>query len=228
MLNMDAHEIQVLLEQMLKATGKVGGLFLLTILFAVPLGLLISQGRMSKHWFLREPVKLYLLVMRGTPLMLQLLFFYFGPSYIIEGFMPFLREHGLDYRFMAAVITFSLNYAAYFAEIFRSGIESIPKGQYEAATVLGFEKKQIFFKIILPQVFKRIIPPMGNEFMTLVKDTSLAQVIGVAEFFKVAEASMSTQSSTLPLIIAGVFYLLMNIIVTKAFSITERRHSYYR
>lgn len=226
--NMDAHAIKVLLEQMFQSTGVVLELFFLTILFAIPLGLLLSFGRMSKHFLLREPIRLYLLIMRGTPLLLQLIFFFFVPGFINRNFTLFFKDNGLDYRFIAAVVTFSLNYAAYFAEIFRSGIESIPKGQYEAAAVLGFSKMQTFLKIILPQVCKRVLPPMSNEFMTLVKDTSLAYVIGVEEIFKLANATMSAQFSTLPLVICGLFYLVMNMIVAKGFSIAERRLSYYR
>jgi polar amino acid transport system permease protein len=128
----------------------------------------------------------------------------------------------------AAIVAFSLNYAAYFAEIYRSGIEGIPVGQKEAATVLGFSKLQTFFKIVMPQVIKRILPPMSNEFMTLVKDTSLAQVIGVAELYQLATKNMAREASVIPLIMAGVFYLVMNIIVQQCFNLAERKLRYYR
>ena len=156
--------------------------------------------------------------MRGTPLILQLMFFYFAPYYIFKATLP---------RFWAAILAFTLNYSAYIAEIYRSGIESIPVGQYEAATVLGFGKTETFFKIILPQVVKRIIPPFSNELMTLVKDTALAQVIGVAEIFKLAGATMSSQFSTVPLIVAGVFYLVMNTVVERFCFYLEKKLDYY-
>lgn len=194
-------------------------IFALTLIFGLPLGLLVSFGRMSKIIFINGPIKLYLLIMRGTPLILQLFFFFYFPYYIFEDTLP---------RFWAAVLAMSINYAAYFAEIYRSGIESMPKGQYEAAKVLGFTKKQTFFKIILPQVVKRIMPPMGNEFMTLVKDTALVSVIGVNEIYDLATDTMSKASSLIPLIMAGAFYLVMNSIVSKACAIAENKMSYYR
>lgn len=162
-------------------------LFALTLVFALPLGLLVAFGRMSRHWFIQWPIRFYLLVMRGTPLMLQLIFFYFGPWDIA--------------RFPAAVLTFSLNYAAYFAEIYRGGIEGIPVGQWEAAQVLGLTKVQTFFRIVLPQVVKNILPPMGNEFMVLVKDTALAQVIGVSELFRLAFSITSREFTIMPIFI---------------------------
>ena len=183
------------------------------------MGLLVSLGRMSKIKIINWPVRLFILIMRGTPLMLQLLFVFYGlkPLFGIQ----------LD-RVIAAQVAFALNYAAYFAEIYRGGIESIPDGQYEAAKVLGFNKKQTFFRIILPQVVKRIIPPMGNEFITLVKDTSLAQVIAVVELLKVTNNWVSSAVSMVPFVIAAVFYLVMNGVVTRCFTIAEKRLSYYR
>jgi len=168
------------------------------------------------------PIKLYILIMRGTPLMLQLFFVYFVPSYL-----PGILRFSLD-RFVAAILAFSLNYAAYFAEIYRAGIESIPQGQYEAAAVLGLTKLQTFFRIILPQVIKRILPPVSNEVITLVKDTALVQVIGVSEMFRVAKNEASRISSVTPLFTAGVFYFFMNWAVTKVFDICEKKLSYYR
>ena len=164
-------------------------------------------------------MRFYLLIMRGTPLILQLYGFYFGLNLLLG-----IRIE----RTMAAVVAFSLNYAAYFAEIYRSGIQAIPNGQYEAAKVLGFGKAQTFFKIILPQVVKIILPPMGSECMTLVKDTSLAHVIGVMEIYVVAANNMSRSRGMEYLIVAGIFYLIMNMIVSKVFGILEKRMSYYR
>ena len=210
---------QVLLTEMLQGTLMTLRIFSSTLVFALPLGLLVSLGRMSKIKIINWPVRLFILIMRGTPLMLQLLFVFYGlkPLFGIQ----------LD-RVIAAQVAFALNYAAYFAEIYRGGIESIPDGQYEAAKVLGFNKKQTFFRIILPQVVKRIIPPMGNEFITLVKDTSLAQVIAVVELLKVTNNWVSSAVSMVPFVIAAVFYLVMNGVVTRCFTIAEKRLSYYR
>ena len=210
---------QVLLTEMLQGTLMTLRIFFSTLVFALPLGLLVSLGRKSKIKIINWPVRLFILIMRGTPLMLQLLFVFYGlkPLFGIQ----------LD-RVIAAQVAFALNYAAYFAEIYRGGIESIPDGQYEAAKVLGFNKKQTFFRIILPQVVKRIIPPMGNEFITLVKDTSLAQVIAVVELLKVTNNWVSSAVSMVPFVIAAVFYLVMNGVVTRCFTIAEKRLSYYR
>lgn len=198
-------------------------LFAFTLLFSLPLGLIIALGRMSPNKLIRGPIKLYILVMRGTPLLLQIIFIYFAPSYMLpDGF-----RLNLD-RVMAAIIAFSLNYAAYFSEIYRGGIESIPRGQYEAAAVLGFTKTQTFLKIILPQVIKGILPPISNEVITLVKDTALVQVLGISELFRVAKNESSRVFSTAPLFIAGLFYLGMNGLVTKIFHSVEKRLSYYR
>lgn len=162
---------------------------------------------------------LFLLIIRGTPLMLQLIFVYFAPQMIFG--------IGFD-RFTAAIVAMVINYAAYFAEIYRGGIQSIPFGQYEAAKVLGFTKNQTFFRIIIPQVVKRIIPPMGNEVITLVKDTALVQVLGVAELFHVAQTQSGRLVSVMPLFIAGVFYFIMNWVVSKAFDFTEKKLGYYK
>jgi len=210
---------QVLLTQMLGATIMSLRIFFITLIFSLPLGLLVSVGRMSKVKIINLPVRFYILMMRGTPLMLQLLFIFYGmkPIFGIQ----------LD-RVLAAEVAFILNYAAYFAEIFRGGIEGIPRGQYEAAKVLGFTHSQTFFRIVLPQVTKHIIPPMGNEFITLVKDTSLSQVIGVVELLKVTSNWVSSAVSMTPFAIAAVFYLVMNGIVTRFFTVAEKRLSYYR
>ncbi len=210
---------QVLLSQMLEATIMSLRIFFITLIFSLPLGLLVATGRMTKIRIINLPVRFYILIMRGTPLMLQLLFIFYGlkPIFGIQ----------LD-RVLAAEVAFVLNYAAYFAEIFRGGIEGIPNGQYEAAKVLGFTRSQTFFRIVLPQVVKHIIPPMGNEFITLVKDTSLSQVIGVVELLKVTSNWVSSAVSMTPFAIAGVFYLVMNGIVTRCFTMAENRLSYYR
>lgn len=204
---------------MCEASLETMKIFILTLLFGLPLGLIVSFGRMSKWKVINWPIRFYLLIMRGTPLILQLFFFFYFPYYIFHSTLP---------RFWAAVLSMTINYAAYFAEIYRSGIQSMPRGQYEAAIVLGFSKQQTFFKIILPQVIKRILPPMGNEFMTLVKDTALVSVIGVPEIYQLATDTMSKASSLLPLIMAGIFYLLMNSVVSKFCFLTENKMNYYR
>lgn len=192
--------------------------FFLTLLFSLPLGMVFALGRMSKNPVLQLPVKVLMLIVRGTPLILQLIFVYFAPYYIIK----------VSYnRFTAVIIAFAINYACYFAEIYRGGIESIAKGQYEAAKVLGFTKAQTFFKIVLPQVVKRILPATGNEVITLVKDTALAQTIGVAELFRVAQNAASRQFSTMPIFVAGLFYFIMNWLVSWAFTRFEKKLSYY-
>lgn len=208
-----------MLVQMLEGTVVSLEIFALTLLFALPLGLAVAFGRMSRNRWLSGAVNVYMLVMRGTPLILQLIFIYFAPYYLF----------GVSYdRFTAAVVAFVINYAAYFAEIFRGGIESIPAGQHEAGQVLGFTKPQVFFRIVLPQMVKRILPAMGNEVITLVKDTALAQTIGVAELFRVAQTASSRQFSTVPIFVAGVFYFAMNWAVAAAFARAEKKLDYYR
>jgi len=202
--------------------------FFLTLLFSIPLALPIAMGRMSKRKVLSGSVNVFLLIIRGTPLMLQLLVVYFGPGLFIR----FLVNQGYDIsfkwnRFAAAIIALSINYAAYFAEIYRGGIESIPKGQYEASKVLGYTSGQTFFRIILPQVIKRIVPAMGNEVITLVKDTALVSVIGVSELLMVAKERQGALFSFVPLFIAGVFYFIMNWIVSVIFRKLEKKLSYY-
>lgn len=206
-------------------TGTVTTLevFLLTLIIALPLGLMITFGRKSAKKWISIPIKLYILIVRGTPLMLQIIFIYFGPFYILPEGMRINTN-----RFAAAIIAFSLNYAAYFGEIYRGGIESIEKEQYEAASVLGFSKAQTFFRIILPQVIKRILPAASNEVITLVKDTALVQIIGVSELFRQAQNASSRYFSTTPIIIAGIFYLIMNWGVTTVFNCMENRLNYYR
>jgi polar amino acid transport system permease protein len=208
-----------MLEAMMQGTLVSLEVFFLTLLFSLPLALPVAFGRMSRHPLVGGVVNLYLLVMRGTPLILQLIFVYFVPYYLF----------GVSYdRFIAVIIAFVVNYAAYFAEIYRGGIESIPRGQYEAAKVLGFTRNQTFFRIVLPQVVKRILPSTANEVITLVKDTALAQTIGVAELFRVAQNASARQFSTMPIFIAGVFYFLMNWVVSSGFTRLEKKLSYYR
>ncbi len=193
-------------------------IFVLTLIFAIPLGIVVAIAQNSKNKILNAITKIYILIIRGTPMMLQIIFVYFAPYYLFE----------ISYdRFLAVIIAFVINYAAYFAEIFRSGILSIPKGQKEAAFTLGFSKSQTFFRIILPQVVKRILPAMSNEVISLVKTTSLAQVIGVTEIFALAQKQASFQFSILPLCIAGVMYLALCTIVTFAFNKLEKKFSYY-
>ncbi|MDD4083598.1 MAG: amino acid ABC transporter permease [Sphaerochaetaceae bacterium] len=193
-------------------------IFVLTLIFAIPLGFLVAKGRMSKNKIISAIVNFYIMVMRGTPLILQLLFFYFAPYYIF----------GFSWgRFTAVIVAFTINYAAYFAEIYRGGIQSIDKGQYEASSVLGYTKSYSFFHIILPQVIKRIMPAMANEIITLVKDTALAQTIGVAELFRVAQTTSSRVFSTMPIFFAGVFYFIMNGVLSKLFDKVERKLAYY-
>ena len=204
------------------------GIFFLTLLFSIPLGLLVARGRMSKNIFVAGLVRIYLSVMRGTPLMLQLLLVYFGPYYIFSVKLADLDVGPFKYRFVATIIGFSLNYAAYFAEIFRAGIQSMPVGQYEAAQILGFSKAQTFFRIILPQVVKRVLPAVTNEVITLVKDTSLAQVLAVTEMFTTAKNLASAQVSVMPFIVAGVFYYVMNGIIEIIMKRAEKKMGYYQ
>ena len=196
-------------------------IFLLTLLFSIPLGLLIAGGRMSKFKPLQWLMKVYISIMRGTPLMLQLIVVFFGPYYI------FGMTLSPDYRMIAVIIAFSINYAAYFAEIFRGGIESIPKGQYEAAQVLGYNKIETFFIIVLPQVIKIVLPSITNEVITLVKDTSLSFVLAIPEMFTVAKQISAADASISALLVAGVFYYVFNVIVAVIMERFEKYLSYY-
>lgn len=196
-------------------------IFFLTLLFSLPLGLVVSFGRMAKNPVIRGITKFYISVMRGTPLMLQLLVVYFAPYYLFG-----LNLRG--YRFPAIIIAFAVNYAAYFAEIYRGGIESMAVGQYEAAKVLGYSKAQTFFKIILPQVCKRIMPSVTNETITLVKDTSLAFVLAQAEMFTMAKQIAAKETSMVPLMAAGLFYYIFNFLVAFVMERIEKSMNYYR
>jgi len=194
-------------------------IFGLTLLMALPLGLIISFGSMSRFAIVKWPIKTLIWIIRGTPLMLQLIVFGFGPGLI--------GISGMD-TFVAVMIAFVLNYACYFSEIFRGGIESIPKGQYEAGAVLGLTKAQVFFKIILKQVIKRIVPPMSNEFLTLVKDTSLANTIMIYEITWNAKRFMNSEHILWPLFYSGVFYLAFCGILTLIFGYIEKKLDYYK
>ena len=196
-------------------------IFFLTLLFSLPLGLIVAFGRMSRNGIVRTVTKVYISVMRGTPLMLQLIVVYFGPYYL------FGLRISATYRFIAVIIGFAINYAAYLAESYRGGIESMPKGQYEAAKVLGYGRMQTFFLIILPQVIKRILPSVTNEIITLVKDTSLAFVIAVAEMFTVAKQIAAAQTTVVPLMIAGAYYYVFNLLVALAMERIEKHYRYY-
>ena len=197
------------------------GIFFLTLILSVPLGVLVVIGRRTRLKPLQVILKVYIDIMRGTPLMLQLLVWYFGPYYLFGWSIR-------GWRFPAIIVGFMLNYAAYFSEIFRSGIESIPKGQYEAAEVLGYSKSQTFFKIILPQVTKIVLPPVTNEVITLIKDTSFAFTLAYSEVFSIAKQISASQTSFMPFLIAGVFYFIMNYVVARAMAQAEKALSYFR
>ena len=198
------------------------GIFAITLLFSLPLGLLVAFGTMHKNPLISGIIKIYISFMRGTPLMLQLFMVYYGPYYIFK-----VSLHP-GYRMTAVYIGFILNYAAYFAEIYRSGIQSMDRGQYEAAEILGYSKMQCFFRIILPQVWKKILPSITNEVISLVKDTSLAFSISVMEMFTQAKALSSSQSSMFPLIMAGVLYYIFNFVVAFIMEQMEKRMAYYQ
>ncbi len=205
---------------LLDGFGKTCLLFIITLVCALPLGLIVSFGSMSKFKPLKWFVKTIVWIIRGTPLMLQIFVVFYIPSLLFDA--------SIDSRETAVLIAFIINYACYFSEIFRGGIEAIPKGQYEASEVLGMTKTQSFFHIILPQVIKRIIPPMSNEIITLVKDTSLARVIGVIELIRTAEKMLAKYALIWPLFYAGAFYLIFVGILTILFNRLEKRLGYYK
>ena len=211
----------------LEVTAQLANGFLTTLLIfgvtlvgAIPLGLLITLGSMAKIPPVKWIFKIFVWIIRGTPLMLQIILVFYGPG---------LMGLGVKFdRLLAVILAFIINYACYFSEIYRGGIESIPKGQYEAGQVLGMTKAQIFFKVVLFQVIKRIVPPMGNEIITLVKDTSLARVIAVVELVKAAETIVSLKSLIWPLFYVGAFYLLFTGIVTLLLNYAEKKLNYYQ
>lgn len=193
-------------------------LFCITLLISIPLGIAIAFCRISKNKFINKLSRGYILTMRGTPLMLQLIFIFYG--------LPIL---GIVFdRFSAAIIAFSINYAAYFAEIFRGGIESIDKGQYEAAFVLGYDKFNMYKRIIFPQVIKNVLAPISNEVITLIKDTSLVYILGINDILRIAQIASNREVSLIPLLEAGMIYLVFIAILTQIFKVIEKRYSYYR
>jgi len=200
-------------------------LFVGTLILSLPLGLLLSFGSMSRFRVVSVPLKIIIWIVRGSPLMLQLLIIYYGPGLML-GFN--LWGGGESGRFLAALTAFTINYTCYFSEIYRGGIQSIPRGQYEAGQVLGMTKSQIFFKVILLQVVKRIVPPMANETITLVKDTALARIIAVAEIIMNGQAFVKSAGIIWPLFYTGVFYLAFSGLLTLLFNYIERRLGYFR
>ena len=212
-------------------------IFALTLLFAIPLGLVISFGSMSKFKPLKYFVKFIVWIIRGTPLMLQLIIIFFGPGLLAtwaansgsaNPVILWMSSWQVMDRFLAVIVSFVINYACYFSEIFRGGIEGIPKGQYEAGQVLGMTKTQTFFKVVLMQVVKRIIPPMSNEIITLVKDTSLARVISVYELIWAGQTFIKSSGILWPLLATGIFYLAFNGILTIVFGKIEKKLDYYK
>jgi polar amino acid transport system permease protein len=209
-----------ILDPMLAGTVVTLQMFLITIVISLPLGLMLALVRISSFRLLSNAVGVYIWLFRGTPLMLQLLFIYFG--------LPFIPYIGIKLDdFPAAVLAFGLNYAAYFAEIFRAGIQSIERGQYEGAKVLGMSYTQTMRRIILPQVIKRVLPPISNETITLVKDTSLIYVLAMNDLMRTARALVQRDFSIMPFIVAGVFYLVLTLVLTWLFEKLERRYAVY-
>ena len=207
--------------KMSEGLGKTCAIFFLTLLFSLPLGMVVALLRMSRSKIISSIMRLFITVLRGTPLMLQLLAVTYGPYYLFGATVA--RN-----KLIPVVIAFAINYAAYFAEIYRGGIESIPVGQYEAAEVLGYSKFQTFMRIILPQVIKRILPSVTNEVVTLVKDTSMAFTVSYQEMFTIGKQIANSQTSFMPFVVAGVFYYLFNAIVDYVMGRIEKRLDYYR
>ena len=206
-----------LMPQVLEGLMTTLQIFIITLVLSIPLGIVVAIGKSSKIKIINKVTSFYVLIMRGTPLLLQIVFIYFG--------LPSLNI--IVERFPAAIIAFTLNYGAYFGEIFRAGIGSVDNGQYEAANVLGLSKANTFFRIILPQAFKTVIPPIANETVTLVKDTALVYVIGLDELLRVGKIASNRDSSLIPLIIIGVVYLILISILSKMLNKVEKRYEYY-
>lgn len=206
---------------MLEGMGGTCAIFFLTLLFSLPLGMVVALLRMSKNKVVSNVTRAIISVLRGTPLMLQLIAVTYGPYYLFQFSVS-------KNKLIPVVIAFAINYAAYFAEIYRSGIESIPVGQYEASEILGYSKVQTFFRIILPQVIKRIMPSVTNEVVTLVKDTSLAFTVSYVEMFTIGKNLANSQTSFVPFVVAGVFYFLFNAIVDFVMGKVEKSMNYYR
>ena len=212
--------LMTMIIKMSEGLGKTCAIFFLTLLFSLPLGMIVALLRMSKNKIISSVVRFFISILRGTPLMLQLLAVTYGPYYLF-GFSVSRN------KLIPVVIAFAINYAAYFAEIYRGGIESIPVGQYEAAAVLGYSKVQTFFKIILPQVIKRILPSVTNEVITLVKDTSIAFTVSYQEMFTIGKQIANSQTSFTPFVVAGVFYFIFNAVVDFVMGKCEKRLDYY-
>ena len=218
---MEAKVLRMLVPMALEGLKVTMGVFAVTLIMSLPLAIVVAKLRMSKNKIVSKITGTYIYIMRGTPLLLQLMFIFFGFYRVPYIGYPFSREQ-------AIVIAFVLNYTAYFAEIFRGGIESIPKGQYEAAAALSFTKPQTFFRIILPQVIKRVVPASSNEIITLIKDTSLANVVAYAEITLKAKQQMQNYSSLTPLFIAGAFYFVLAMILTVITAVIEKKLHYYK
>ena len=214
-------ELGVRVGALVDGLGLSAWIFVVTLVGSLPLGIVVALCRMSSFKPLSLLAQFYISILRGTPLMLQLMAFMFGPYYLLG------MNMGTDWKFGACAVGFILNYSAYFAEIYRSGIQSIPKGQYEAALVLGYSRSQTFFKIVLPQVIKRILPAMGNEIITLVKDTSLAFVLGMAEMFSVAKALAASNVSMIPYAIAALIYWVFCLFIEFILGRVEKKLAYY-
>lgn len=214
-------ELGVMVGALVDGLGLSAWIFVVTLVGSLPLGIVVALCRMSSFRPLSLLAQFYISILRGTPLMLQLMAFMFGPYYLLG------MNMGTDWKFGACAVGFILNYSAYFAEIYRSGIQSIPKGQYEAALVLGYSRSQTFFKIVLPQVIKRILPAMGNEIITLVKDTSLAFVLGMAEMFSVAKALAASNVSMIPYAIAALIYWVFCLFIEFILGRVEKKLAYY-
>ena len=206
------------LPNMFAGLGVSAQIFLITIVLSLPIGILLALVRISKVAVFRKLAEIYIYVMRGTPLMLQMLFIYYG--------LPLMLNVQIS-DFPAAILAFVANYAAYFAEIFRGGIQSIPKGQYEGAKVLGFTYRQTMWHIVLPQVVKRVIPPLGNETITLLKDTSLVYILAMNDLMRVTRAFVQRDFDTMPFLVAAVFYLVCTAILTKILAYVEKRYAVY-
>ena len=229
--------LETVTQSLLIGFGKTLEIFVMTLLFALPLGLIIAFGSMSRFRLIKMISKTLVWVIRGTPLMLQLIVIFYGPGLIgawaenmdsTNAFVQWLATWECFDRFTAVIVSFVINYACYFSEIYRGGIESIPKGQYEAGQVLGMTKTQVFFKVVLLQVIKRIIPPMSNEIITLVKDTSLARTISVYEIIWNSEIFIRTDGLLWPLFYTGLFYLIFNGLLTVVFGKIEKKLSYFK
>ena len=213
--------IATMIQKMSEGLGRTCAIFFLTLLLSLPLGLVIAALRRSRFKPLQTVTRVFISIIRGTPLMLQLLAVTYGPFYLFGASVA--RN-----KLVPIIVGFSVNYAAYFAEIYRGGIDSMPAGQYEAAAVLGYSRFQTFMRIILPQVVKRILPSITNEVITLVKDTSMAFTVAYQEMFSIGKQIANSQSSFMPFLIAGVFYYVFNSIVAFVMSRIEKAQSYYR